>query len=221
VRFLTDHPEADAVFTDLRIEGAAAVPSVFRICPVFSKFLASTSAFDGVMVPRRTMYLCMLQEMPIRIQATTIRRQALSDGAKFQEDWPPCEDWEFLLRFARTHCLGFIDRPLVTRRILSDSILSQHLKTDAFLLTKMFIREKQALRGDREAVAAVRQAIAAVSSKLGYCYRDDGEYLDSVRAFLRGFRESGDFRLLARVVALPIPRRLRKQIKRLAKAMSL
>src|ERR1019366_4018560 len=56
VRFLTDHPEADAVFTDLRIEGASSVPSVVRICPVFSKFLASTSAFDGAAVPQRTMY---------------------------------------------------------------------------------------------------------------------------------------------------------------------
>jgi hypothetical protein len=85
----------------------------------------------------------------------------------------------------------------------------------------MFIREKQALRGDREAWGAVRRAIAVHSSRLGYCYRDEGEYLDSVKAFLRGFCESGDFRLLAKVLGLPIPRRLRNHLKRFVKARSL
>src|SRR5208282_5547935 len=197
------------------------MPSVVRACPVFSKYLVSTSAFGGATVPQRTIYLCMLQEMPIRIQATTIRREALRDAGKFREDWRSGEDWEFLLRFTRTHCLGFIDRPLVIRRLMSDSTLGQHQKTDALLLTKMFIREKRALRGDREARGAVKRVIAMHSSRLGYCYRDEGELLDSVKAFLTGFRESRDFRLLAKALALPIPRPLRNQVKRFAKALSL
>src|ERR1019366_3526420 len=63
--FLQGHPEVDAVFTDLsKIDDERSVPSVARTYPAFSKYLASTSAFDGVAVPQRTMYLCMLQEMP-------------------------------------------------------------------------------------------------------------------------------------------------------------
>src|ERR1039457_2486221 len=117
------------------------------------------------------MYMCMLQEMPMKIQATTIRRESLHDCAKFREDWQSGEDWEFLLRFTRTHRLGFIDRPLVIMRPMADSTLARYRTADALFLRDLFIREKQALRGDREARLAVRRAISALSSHLAYCYR--------------------------------------------------
>ena len=219
VRFITGHPEVDAVFTDLTIKGVGATPSVARDCPVFSKYLASTSSCDGMAVPQRTMYLCMLQEMPIRIQATTLRHKAVLDGWKFHEDWRSGEDWEFLVRFARTHCLAFIDRPLVTRRLMSDSTLAQHQKADAFMLTNMFIREKQSVLGDQEATTALRRAIASHSDRLGYLYWEEHEFLNSAKAYVRGFYESGNLKLLAKILSRPIPRSLRNQVTRFTKAL--
>ena len=221
ISYLDGHPEVDAVFTDVsKVDGVRSVPSVARTCPIFEQFLTRTSFSDGAVVPRRTMYLCLLQEMPIKIQATTFRRKALCGTQKFQEGWQSGEDWEFLLRCARTYLFGFIDRPLVIQRIMSDSTLGRHKKADALMLTEQFIREKRSLRGDREALAAVRRGIATHSDRLGCIYRDDNKLLDSANAYLRGFRESGDLLLLAKILALPIPRRLRKQFKRLVKAVS-
>lgn len=219
--YLDGHPELDAVFTDLsKVDGEHSVPSIVRTCPIFKQFLTRTSFSGGVVVPRRTMYLCMLQEMPIKIPATTFRREALCDTQQFQEAWRSGEDWEFLLRFTWAHLFGFIDRPLVIQRIMSDSTLGRHKKADALMLTEQFIREKRSLRGDREAVAAVRRGIATHSDRLGSFYRDENKLLDSAKAYLRGLHESGDLRLLAKTLALPLPRRLRNQVKRLMKAMS-
>jgi hypothetical protein len=109
------------------------------------------------------------------------------------------------LRFARGHSFGFIDRPLVTQRIMSDSTLGRHEKTDALMLATQFIREKHALLGDPEAVAAVRKGIAIHSNRLGHCYLNERRTLDSAAAYFKGFFESRDLGLLARAPAAFLP----------------
>ena len=213
---LDAHPEMDAVFTDVsKIDGEHSVPSMARTCPIFRQFLTNTNSTCGVAVPRRTMYLCMLQEMPVKIQATTFRQKLLGGNWRFQETWQSGEDWELLLRFARTHVFGFVDRPLVIQRVMSDSTLGRHEKADALMLRDQFIREKRSLQGDREAIAAVRRGIATHSNRLGHCYLEDGKLLDSAKAFLKGFLESGDFGLLVYVPSVYFPPRFRSMLKRL------
>jgi glycosyltransferase involved in cell wall biosynthesis len=212
--FLVANPGIDAVFSDLKYEGKQSISSVVRSCPEFSGFLESlnASASEGVIVPRRTMYLCMLQEMPIKIQAITFRRGVLGESWKFHEAWKSGEDWEFLLRFVRNKDVGFIDQPLVLQRAQEDSTFARYRKADARFLADMFIREKKTLKGDPEAIEAARRAIATFCNRLGYLCRDDGEVFDSAKAYLQGFREGGDFRLLAKTVNLLFPRVLRKQV---------
>jgi glycosyltransferase involved in cell wall biosynthesis len=217
VSFLETRPEVDAVFTDLSlIHGERLVTSLTRTCPIFNRYLQSVGAsFScGAAVPSRTIYLCMLQEMPIKITATTFRRKSLPPDWRFQETWHSGEDWDFLLRFARDHVFGFIDRPLVIQRIMSDSTLGRYEKADALMLTKRFIREKRSLHGDREAIAAVRRGIAIHSRRLGHCYLDEHEVLDSAGTYLRGFLESGDLGLLLRAPTAFLPQRLRSAIRR-------
>lgn len=178
---------------------------------MFSEFLKTTDARNGALVPRRTMYLCMLQEMPIKIQATTFRRKALVDW-KFHEAWRSGEDWELLLRFTRSHQLGFIDRRLVVQRAMPDSTFARYRKVDAQFLTRMFIREKKNLRGDSEATRVVTRIIASKSNTLGYLCRDDGELISAAKAYFTGFCESGDFRLLARIGTLAFPSSVRTHV---------
>jgi len=50
---------------------------------------------------------------------------------------------------------------------------------------------------------------------LGHCYLEDGKLLDSAKAFLKGFLESGDFGLLVYVPSVYFPPRFRSMLKRL------
>lgn len=220
VKFLQNNPGTDAVFTDLeKIEGEWSVRSVVRTCPAFARLIGNADLSVGATVHRRAMYLCMLQEMPIKIPATTFRHGALRSAWTFKETWKSGEDWEFLLRFARTHNFGFIDSPLAIQRVMSDSTLGQHKKADALFLSDMFIREKRSVHEDREATIAVRRGIATHSRRLGHCYRDEGRLLDSTRAYLRGFAESGDLGLLARVPAIYLPLGFRQFLKGVVTAL--
>jgi glycosyltransferase involved in cell wall biosynthesis len=213
LKFFAEHFDTDAIFSDAEFQGAGLTSSAVAGCAEFLRFLRGVGARDGVMVPPRAMYLCMLQEMPIRIQATTFRRERVQGGWRFREDWRSGEDWELLLRLARTLRFAYIDRPLVVMRSMSDSTLGRHQTADARFLTNMFIQEKRSLDSDPEARAAVRRAIASHSDRLGYFYWEDGETLLSMKAYLRGFRESGNVRLLYKALMRPIPRSFRAKVK--------
>jgi glycosyltransferase involved in cell wall biosynthesis len=212
--FLAGQPEADGVFVDLRhYDNNYTAHSVVRTCAAFEKFVKSVNAYDGVVVPRRTMYLCMLQEMPIKIQATTLRREALKENWKFDESWHSGEDWEFLLRFTRAHSLGFIDRPLVVQRSLVDSTFRRYQKADARSLIGLFSQEKGVTRGDPEATRALRKVLTKYSDWLGNRCREDGELLESAKAYLKGFRETGAWWFLIKLLSIAVPPDLRPRIK--------
>lgn len=211
--FLAEHRDADAIFTDLEFRTPDSSLSTVASCPEFSRFLGGVGPCDAVMVPQRVMYLCMLQEMPIRIPAATFRRERLRTDWKFREDWRSGEDWEFLLRFSRRHMWAYVNRLLVVARRGKDSTLACHQTADALFLTSMFIQEKRSLDDDPEAYAAVRRAIASHSDRLGYFYWEDGKTLLSMKAYLRGFRESGNVRLLYKALMRPIPRSFRAKVK--------
>jgi glycosyltransferase involved in cell wall biosynthesis len=212
--FLANHPQADGVFADVRNHSDGYVThSVVRTCIAFEKFLRSVKTHDSVVVPCRTMYLCMLQEMPIKIQATTFRREALKDNWKFDETWHSGEDWEFLLRFTRVYSLGFIDRPLVVQRSLPDSTFRRYQKADARSLIGLFSHEKNVIRGDPEANRALRKALTKYCDWLGNRCREDGELLESAKAYLKGFRETGLSWFLVKLLSMAIPADLRTRIK--------
>jgi glycosyltransferase involved in cell wall biosynthesis len=212
--FLADHPRADAVFADVRNYSDGYVThSVVRTCTAFEKFLRSVKNHDSIVVPCRTMYLCMLQEMPIKIQATTFRREALKHNWKFDETWHSGEDWEFLLRFTRVYSLGFIDRPLVVQRSLADSTFRRYQKADARSLIGLFRQEKNVMRGDPEATGALRKVLTKYCDWLGNHCREHGELLESAKAYLTGFRETGLWWFLAKLLSVAIPSDIRPRIK--------
>jgi glycosyltransferase involved in cell wall biosynthesis len=212
--FLAKHVEADGVFVDRYYVGKEHIePSAVRSCSVFFNFLKDVRAHDGIVVPRRTMYLCMLQQMPIKIQATTFRREVLDSSWKFDETWRSGEDWELLLRFTRAHCLGFIDRPLVFQRYVQDSTFYQYQKADARSLLGLFIREKSFVRGDKDALRALKKAITGYAQWLGNRCREDKEFVESAKVFLTAFRETRNPWFLAKTAAIAIPEGFRPWVK--------
>ncbi len=161
------------------------------------------------------MYLCMLQEMPIKIQATTFRQAAAKGISRFNEAWRSGEDWEFLLRFARTYCLGYIDRPLVVQRYMRDSTFHRYQKDDARSLIGLFSAEKKVARSDPDASKALTKVITRYAELLGNLCREDREFAESAKAFLTGFRQTGNPFFLIRIAAIGVPSGIRPHLRQL------
>src|SRR5205823_12549038 len=77
VDFLVRHPDVGVVFGDLeKYDGVQHVASFMRTTDVISKRLP-TARTDGFVLSPREMYLCLLQEAPVKTPATTVRRAVL------------------------------------------------------------------------------------------------------------------------------------------------
>ena len=112
------------------------------------------------MFPQRSLYLCMLEEMPVKLIATMLRRDCMQKLSGFEESWKSGPDWEFLLRFTKQNSLGYVNRSLTVGRRMADSTSGRHQKMDAACLMERFIREKEDLSDDLEALAAVKRGIS-------------------------------------------------------------
>ena len=121
-RFLARHPEVGVIFSDLeKHDGALFTPSFMRTTEVFSRWLREGIPVDMVLT-RREMYLCLLEEAVVKTPALTVRRRLLEKVGGFDETWSSSEDWELLLRLAQITPFGYIDRPLAVIRVSPDSL---------------------------------------------------------------------------------------------------
>jgi len=207
IAFLECHPEIHAVFTDLeKRHGEQLFPSFMRETAVFSRRLVHASYPDGLILEARDMRLCLLEEVPIKPSALTLRRAAFDAVGGFDESWSSSEDWEFLLRLARDHRFGYIDRPLAVLTISPDSlhILDQSRGEPAMI--RLLLRERSALGDDVEAVAAVRRGLVNRVKHFAWHCVDAGSRRRASNVLFCGFRITGDLGLLARAAAVWIPR---------------
>jgi glycosyltransferase involved in cell wall biosynthesis len=212
--FLDRHPEVHAVFSDLEKEdGAERITSFMRTTPVFSRRLAGSAYPQGIDLPQREMFLCLLQEVPIKPTAFTVRRQALQCVGLWDESWPSANDWEFFLRFSKVYRFGYIDQPLAVLRVQRDATHRLHREKDLIFVTQFLRRERAQLATDIEARAAVQSGVADITRHLAWYYFDTGRRGDAARTFWRGFRETRHAGLLLRAIATYIPRSLRSAIK--------
>jgi glycosyltransferase involved in cell wall biosynthesis len=216
VDFFDRHPEVQAVFSDAeKFDGAEYHPSFVQETPVFSKFRVDLDARGEMVLPQRKMYLCLLEEKPVGLSTLTLRRKAMQEIGNFDESWPSGNDWEYLLRFCRPWRFGYIDRPLVTLRVLRDATHRVHAEQDKQLLLGLLCRKKDSLKHDPEARRAVRRGIVDLSKHLAWYYMARERRSDAAKAFLRGFRQTGDAGLLARAASTCLPESFRMGIKRL------
>ena len=215
VAFLTRHPEVDAVFTDLeKYDGNMFVPSFMRASPLFSRRLADARQRDAIVLPSREMYLYLLQEVFVKPSALTLRTEAFRCAGGFVEQWSSSEDWEFLLRFAKRSRFGYIDEPLVVLRISDDSLHRIDQPRGETAMLGLLARERAALGGDSQALAAVRRGLRERVKQFAWYYEDRGQRTTAVGIYLRGFRLMRDPELLLRAAAVWLPPAARDRLGR-------
>ena len=205
VAVLAAHPEVDAVFSDLeKRHGNRVFPSFMRQTAVFSRRLPSTPGGVVIIEPRE-LRLCLLQEVPIKPSALTLRRAAFDRVGGFDEAWSSSEDWELLLRLARTHRFAYIDRPLAVLHISPDSLhLMDQTRGEAAMI-RLLSRERASLTDDAEALGAVKQGLVTRVKHFGWHYVDRHQRGRACRVFLDGFVLTGAPGLLARALAVWLP----------------
>jgi hypothetical protein len=156
----------------------------------------------------RDMRLCLLEEVPIKPSALTLRRRAFDAVGGFDETWSSSEDWEFLLRLARDHRFVYLDRPLAVLFISPDSLhLLDQTRGEAAMI-RLLRRERRALAGDQVARAAVRRGLVRRTLHFAWHHVDHGRRTPAFRVLLRGFLLTGDPGLLIRALAAWLPRAL-------------
>jgi glycosyltransferase involved in cell wall biosynthesis len=207
VAVLAAHPEVDALFADLdKHHGDVYVPSFARGCPPFAALLARHRGEETIVFTPREMLLCLLQEVPIMPSAFTMRRDALLRLGGFDTAWRSWEDWELFLRYASAGGrFAYIDRPLATLRISSDSL---HIADSIGGQTTMlaFLRRQRArLRGDAEARAALRRGLQRLRRRMGWHHLHHRRRRAACANYLRGFVELGDVGMLLRAGAALVP----------------
>jgi glycosyltransferase involved in cell wall biosynthesis len=213
VAFLDRHPEASAVFSDLeKYDRGRHTPSFARAAPAFSRWLAEAAPAEERVLPRRLLYLTLLQEVPIMPSAFAIRRAVVGRLGAFDESWTTCEDWEFFLRLARTERFGYLDRPLAVLRVLKDANHRRKYLRGRGAMLALFKRERALCAGDREALAALRLGLGHLRKQLLWVYEEEGRTGAALGCCLRGLVEAHDAAFLLRAAALPVPLAFRRHL---------
>jgi glycosyltransferase involved in cell wall biosynthesis len=205
VDVLIKHPEVDAVFSDLeKRHGDQVVPSFMRQTEVFSRHVPRTPGGVVTLEPRE-LRLCLLEEVPIKPSALTLRRTAFERVGGFDEAWSSSEDWELLLRLARAHRFAYIDEPLAVLHISPDSLHLVDQTRGETAMIRLLARERASLADDAEALAAVRRGLVTRVKHFGWYYLDRRQRARASRVFLSGFVLTRAPGLLARAVAVWLP----------------
>ena len=215
---LARYPSAGGVFSDLeKVDGATFVPSFMRRTRVFSRLLAERAYREGLLLSARALYLCLLQEVPIKTPALTVRRSALERVGGFNEAWTSSEDWEFLLRFARRESLVYVDRPLAVIRISADSLHRRDQERGELMMLRLLASERRRV-ADPEARRAATLGIVERAKHLSWYYRDRGRRLAAARTCLHAFRLVWQTELLLRALMVWAPQNPRRYLRRMLSA---
>jgi glycosyltransferase involved in cell wall biosynthesis len=204
---LERHDEIGAVFCDVEVVRGKSVSSISSSMRVFPRLLASHSPADSdvFVISNREMYLCLLEEVPIKPTAVLIRRDVLDEFSGYDESWCSGEDWELYLRISKRYGFGYVNRKLAIMRVLNDSTLSRFQEEDKSSLLQLALSEKKGLRRDREALKAANRAISGHCKDLGWIYLHSGRRMKSISTYARGFAETGHVPLIMRAVLALMP----------------
>ena len=215
VDFLVRHPEVDAVFCDSLIAlEPEPIPSIVRRMKRFPSLLENRGQVTDHILTSRQMYLCLLEEVPIKPSGLVIKRVMFEKTGMFDESWRSGEDWEFFLRLSRFARFGYIDSPLIIQRRTPDATHKKYQEVDRLFLLKLFANEKRTLRDDPVALEAVKRGISAHCKSLAGLYLQSGRRKESVAVYLQGFRESRNPDMLLRAASVFLPARLRSFLVR-------
>jgi hypothetical protein len=191
VSFLFRHPEVDVVFCDTEIQGpSTAVASLISLMRAFPALLRTKPQATEFVVSAREMYLCLLEEVPIKPTAVVVRREMFDRVGVFDEAWPSGTDWDLFFRMSRVACFGYIDQVLVTQRRTLDSTCQTFVEKDKLFLLGLFLKEKAVLSGDPDALRRVNRGIGGLYNSLAWAYLESGRRKEALSTYTRGFKET-------------------------------
>lgn len=202
VSFLTRHTEVDVVFSDTEIrEERTTIPSLIGLMTAFSSLLDAHPQAEEFVFTARQMYVCLLEEVPIKPSACVIRRKVLEKAGGFDTAWPSGTDWDLFLRLSRFASFGYINQQLVVQRRTGDATHQKFLTQDKRFLLQVFAKEKDGLRNDKEALAAVNRGMARHFNSLGWAYLEREEGKKALRVYFEGLVETFDPMLLKKIMS--------------------
>lgn len=204
VGFLTAHPEADVVFCDTEMPDGNSSRSLMSFMRAFPKLMRANSTAAEHVFSGRQMYLCLLEEVPIKPTAVVIRREALGRSGTFDEAWPSGTDWDLFLRLSRVVAnFGYVNRALAIQRRTSDATHQICREQDKLFLLSVFLQEKAAAarKKDREALSAVNMGLCSHYNSLAWTYLQTGRGRMALSAYWQGFQETFRPRLIRKYIA--------------------
>jgi glycosyltransferase involved in cell wall biosynthesis len=215
VNFLSSHPGVDIVFTDMELqEHDKTFPSLMELMSSFPKLLRTKSAAVEYVISRREMYLCLLEEVPVKPTATAMKRTLFGKTSGFNESWPSGTDWDLFLRMSQLTDFGYIDEPLVLQRRTSDATHQKFREKDKIFLLQTFLREKTKLRNDPQAIQAVNRGISSHCLILAGLYFAAGERRKSISVYLQAFRETHEPMMIFRALSSTLSPGAREFLKK-------
>jgi hypothetical protein len=191
------YPDVGVVFTDLEKHDAGVFTySFMRTTATFAHLGPDRLATPLVLSPRE-MTLHLLQEVPVKTPALSVRRDALAAAGPFDERWTSAEDWEMLLRLARTQRFAYIDRALAIIRVMPDALHRRDQERAEHAMLRL-LSTVAATAADGELRRAARRGVTVRARHLGWHYVDTGRRLAAAAVHLRCFRATRNAEHLAR-----------------------
>jgi glycosyltransferase involved in cell wall biosynthesis len=211
------YPDLDTTFGDVEIvEGSEGQPwtqGLARQMPRFSQLLPRDRLADPLIVTRRDMYLCLLEEVPVKPTAMIVRKRAFDQIGAFSENLKSGEDWEWFLRLVRVTDFGYVDRAVVRQYHLPDALHRVMREADKLGVIELLSREERAAAGDTEAQAAARRGIVNAVQELGFHYRANRRYGRAFVTYARGFVQTHAWKLALRACFAWVPLEIQARVR--------
>jgi glycosyltransferase involved in cell wall biosynthesis len=215
VGFLTRHPEIGAAFSDLEIVADThTIPSLTGLMRAFPKLWQRQPSAEEFAFNQSEMYVCLLEEIPIKPSACVVRRTVFGEVGVFNEAWPSGTDWDLFLRMSRAFSFGYINLPLVSMKWSADATHRKYWEKDKLFLIGLFTKEKRDSGGGPEIVDAINRGLLKHYSDLALFYLISGRRGKSVSIYLAAFKETGNVSMLLRALAALMPLGLRELSKK-------
>ncbi len=191
MNFYHRYPEVDVVFTNTEIiDRSTKITYLMDFMPCFRATLKRSQKAEEYVISGRKMYLCLLEEIPIKPSAAVIRREVLDQVGGFDEAWPSGTDWDLLLRLSKVSCFGYVDRALVIQRRTPDATFQKFKLQDKIFLLEVFRKEKAILTNDTEALRSINRGIYQHYSSLAWTYLQAGRSKEALSTYYRGLIET-------------------------------
>jgi glycosyltransferase involved in cell wall biosynthesis len=174
----------DCAVIDLNGKRSESLTGMF---PAFAKLRSKTQ------IQPEEMYLCLLEDSPIRPSASVIRRQLFHEIGMMSLESEPADDWEFFMRAAQSGAsFRYLNKPLVTQYYQSDSAHIVLEEKDRLVVIKIL--------SERTSNPAAFHRLAREYANLSGYYRERKRRKASVKTALSGFRLTHNPRFLLQAV---------------------